>query len=514
MRVKKLICSILALGVMVGVFSGCNRAAKVDTGEHYKYTMNVVEAEKHGKDAAYEYLTEKFNVEFEFYPISHGDWREKVRIWVAAGDMPDLMWVNISPADYPDFLDWVNEEAIRELPSLDKYPNLKKLAETMPSIEEVFTVDGKLYSWPSSTRKNIEGGDLSANQFFYRRDWAEKLGMANPNDEYTFDEFVALAKAFIEKDPGGNGPGKTVGMGSTTWAFPQVFGMIQVNPNWDTHYIRDGEFVWGMADPETLEGIKIAKKLFDDGVIWEDMIMAKGDEAKDKFLAGQLGIHYGGWGLFEIDSNRENIKKGFPDVDVETAVVPMFVKMLDGRLQAQKDNDFWSSTVFRKDLDDKKLERIMSLFDWVASDEGYEYATKGVKGVDWHEEDGKPVINPRDPSKENYILTTIVRSTGSFLYEDPRVPQAAVETAKRSAARYSQDDVYVRVLNGKITYFSAPEHDRIGVMYGESVSKIKEILFSSTNVEKDWNDYLESVKDKSQPVLDEYNTILLPQMQQ
>lgn len=513
MHIKRLICTGLAIGMAAAVFSGCNRAPQADLGDHMKFTINVLDAEKHGQDAAYEYLTEKFNVEFEFYPISFADWGEKVKIWAAADDMPEIMWTNTDPASYPIFMDWVTEGLIREIPSLDPYPNLKFLAEKMPSVKDIFTIDGKLYSWPSSTyKKDVVGGENSNNQFFYRRDWAEKLGMANPNDEYTFEEFAALGKAFVEKDPGGNGPGKTVGMGSTTWAFPQVFGIIQQNPNWDTHYIRDGKFVWGMADPETLDGIKTVKKLLDDGTIWEDMLMAKGNEAKDKFIAGQSGVYYGGWSISTIDDVRKNIKAGFPDVDVDTAVVPMFVKMLDGRLQTQRDGDFWSNSVFRKDLDDKKMQRLLQIFDWVASDEGFEYATKGVKGIDWHEEDGEPVLNPQDLSKVNHIMNTIVRSTGAFLYLDPRLPQAAVETSRKSAARYAQDDVYVRVLNSKITYFSAPEHDRIGVMYGESVSKMKEILFNSTNIEKDWNDYLDSVKDKSQPVLDEYNTILLPKM--
>ena len=54
-------------------------------------SMNVLDAEKHGNHARNEYVKEKFNLTFDYIPVSWGDWNEKVQTWIATDDAPDLI---------------------------------------------------------------------------------------------------------------------------------------------------------------------------------------------------------------------------------------------------------------------------------------------------------------------------------------------------------------------------------------------------------------------------------------
>ena len=55
-------------------------------------SMNVLDAEKTGGTERDAWFNEKFNVTWDFIPVTWGDWTEKVRAWVAADDMPDILW--------------------------------------------------------------------------------------------------------------------------------------------------------------------------------------------------------------------------------------------------------------------------------------------------------------------------------------------------------------------------------------------------------------------------------------
>lgn len=495
-----------ATALSLTLLSGCGgkNVTTSNPKEHFTYTVNVLNAEKHGQDAAYKYLADKFNVSFEFIPISFSDWAEKTRIWIAGGDMPDIMWASVESGTYKEFLSWVDQGFVRDIP-LDKkkHPNLNKIISGLET-RKFFEKDGKLYAWPSANDSKVTN-NIAMQGYFYRRDWAEKLGLAKPNDEYSWDEFVALAKAFVEKDPGGNGAGKTIGLGSVGWAFPQAMGIMQTSPYWDTYKLQNGKYEWGMGLPETLQGIKEAKRLYDEGIIWRDHVVTTNDDAKNKFMSSELGIYYDNWGIGGVDNVRKAIKKMNPNVDVEKMVVPMFVKSPDGKIQAQKAMEYWTVSVFNKNMSDAKMNRILEIYDWIASEEGFEYSTKGVKGVDWNEENGKVKMQPKDMNKENYLMKVMVRGTSSFDFVDPRNSVSGVEAIKKMADRYKKDDVFVRTLDYNMLYYSAPNKDKYGVMYDEGKEKIKRIIISSNDPEKDWKAWLDSVNDKVKVVEKEIN---------
>src|SRR5450756_1353793 len=68
-----------------------------------KVSMDVMDAEKCGKNPKSDYIKATFGIEFEYMPVSWGDWGEKIRTWVSANDMPDLVWWDLKGASSQEY---------------------------------------------------------------------------------------------------------------------------------------------------------------------------------------------------------------------------------------------------------------------------------------------------------------------------------------------------------------------------------------------------------------------------
>ena len=60
----------------------------------------------------------------------------------------------------------------------------------------------------------------------------------------TIEELTDLTRTFIEKDPGENGPGKTIGISSIAGGLYDVF-IRAYNTYYASFHKADGKYVWG-----------------------------------------------------------------------------------------------------------------------------------------------------------------------------------------------------------------------------------------------------------------------------
>ena len=505
----KKLAYLLSMTLLLTALAGCGGGngkgggANADYGEHYKFTVNVQDSDKPLMKSL-DYICEKFNVEFEFIPVTSSDWNEKVRMWMATGDAPDILWANIQNYNFSEYTTWVEQGLLKELPDLQQYPNLYEKRSGLKSAP-YFQRDGKEYAW-LSPRLGISDRNVSAYQFMYRRDWAEELGLAHDDDTYTWDEFLKIAKRFSE-EPLPNGTGKRIGLAGNIGVFPHFAGLMQISPYWEQYYLRDGKYVWGLDQPETTEAMKVAKQLYDDGVLWSDQIVSKSSEGLNKFMAGQAGITFAGWTPSQIQTVMLQLADLYPDMDVYDAVRPMYVKAPNGKLWGQTAVDYWGITVFNKNLSDKKLDRILKVYDWMISPEGIELSKYGVEGEDFTVgADGKHVLTDVEAGNP---LTRLVFLNEAFNYEDDSVDERAREMSRKLVERLDSDEAELREYDYDLYFFSAPNKDQYGLFYEEGKEKIKELIVTSNNIEADWETWKNSVRDKVNLVLEELNTQLL-----
>lgn len=495
--------------------------------EKVKFTINLLDADKMGKleDGSpapdFEWLKQKFNVDFEFIPVTWDDYAvEKPRLWMASDQMPDLMMVDIAGPRYPMFMQWVKSDMLMPYPEFgDKYPNLQKVWDGFTNGKK-FEVDGKVYAWPAymdTAKYNF----LTPNAYLYRKDWADSVGLrksANADlDEYTWDEWQALVKAVTEKDPGGNGQGGTIGIMAKDWIFPRFVGTQSYSPDF-LRFTRgtDGKWAWGAALPETWDLVQATKKLYDDGLVWKDQIIVKAEDPNNFMVAGKLfaqstgGVTVGG-----VQEIVDAWQKANPGKDPSQAFGLAVVKSPDGAVHTEQASDHWTETLMNPKLTDAQRDRWLAILDWLVSDEGYNFRTYGIPGQDWdYKDDGTVEVKWPKDENGNYVsplydsgrwpLLSRAGNTDAFALENPSYPEWERNSVKAVYERMMQPDVKVTPIDVDVTYFTAPNFDKVGVMERETYQEIAKVMVSK-NPKEEWDKYVKEGMKKVQPVLDELN---------
>ena len=259
-----------------------------------------------------------------------------------------------------------------------------------------FIIDGKMYAYPAYTDDfmldlvPMKGYTLAA--YIYRKDWAEAVGLRKENDLYTLDEWRNLIKTIIEKDPGKNGPGKTVGMITKNWAFAKFNGGGNISP-YMYQYGKDanGNYVWGPLVPETLEAIRLMKEMYDEGVIWKDQIIVQDADLGNYFNAGlAVAVQHGNTTINGVYNTTLEFEKG-TGLKAEDCIGLAIVKGPNGKVLMYQGNGQWSQTGLSPRLSQEKVERWCSILDYLVSEEGYYFRTLGIPGKDWEWVDGRAV---------------------------------------------------------------------------------------------------------------------------
>jgi putative aldouronate transport system substrate-binding protein len=489
-----------------------------------KLTMSTVDADKAGKNEAgesvanLEWLKKKFNIDIEFVNLTWGDYVDKTRLWVASGDGPDLMMLDIAPTRYPEFNNWVKNGLIKAYPDLAAYPNLKDKMDKM-IIGKKFIVDGKLYAWPAYLDMQ-QYNYATNNGFFYRKDWAQKVGLDKENGVFTLEEWSALVKEVIAKDPNGNGAGKTIGMIGSDWTFPKYFGTGAISP-YLLSYAKgsDGKWVWGPMLPESLEAVKATKKMYDDGIIWKDQILVKAEDSTNKWNAGLLfaavGPNVGAGGLLY---SVNEFKKTNAGLDPQKVFGVAHITGPDGKVLSYQAPDQWSQTALNPTLDDEKVVRWCQVLDYLVSDEGYYFRTLGIKGTDWDMEGDQPAAKwANDPTtgalKNPYGFGTwpwarAASCMDNFSNISPEVPQWMKDVAINGLKLSMSSDAKLIPINPDLAYFSATNYDKVGTKEGEIYQEVAKLMVTKGDIAKEWNAWVQSKMSVIQPVLDELNATL------
>ena len=175
-------------------------------------------------------LEEKANVELDIEWVPDNNYSDKLNTAFATGTFPQAVTMGADQID--QFKEAIRDDQFWEIgPYFEEFKNLGNLKE---AVVKNTMVDGKVYSL-------YQGRPLSRQGLIYRKDWADKLGLAAPK---TVEEFYEMARAFSEDDPDGNGKDDTIGL---TDRSDLVFGVFKTIASW--HGTPNN---WGEKDGEIL----------------------------------------------------------------------------------------------------------------------------------------------------------------------------------------------------------------------------------------------------------------------
>lgn len=239
------------------------------------------------------YVESKLNVKVKIlWEVDDSAYAQKLSLALSSGNLPDALLV-----DRKFFKQLVEADMIADLTEAyekSASPYIKDVIDSYGTVLDEVTVDGKIMAIPGT---NIGGGH---NMLWIRKDWLDKLGLQPPK---TIDDIIAIAKAFVEQDPGGNGPGQTVGLparaelvGHYNWGLilDPIFNLYGAFP---TQWIEDasGSIIYGSVAPEMKTALATLAQMYKDGLIDKQFAIRKVEDSNALVASGKAGLYYGPW---------------------------------------------------------------------------------------------------------------------------------------------------------------------------------------------------------------------------
>ncbi len=337
-------------------------------------------------------VNEKANAKIEWIANAAANIWEKRNTVMASQSYPDVIIMNTTSKGLNDNLynSMVEHKII--LPLDDYIANTENIMKytNQQCWDAVRDPDGSVYMVPRST---IIREDFMAN----RKDWREALGKDIP---VTIDDWRDLYKAIAAGDPDKNGSNDTYGVTESS-EMMNLNGTINLeffarawnaDKNW---YVgEDGKIFNGMfaQDGRFKYALEFYKNLNDDGSLDPDFItnkgiidkqerVRKGDVSSIRLFAGNLDRELNT--LRTVDQNAEFELVMFPASNTpEVYAKEKLVSTNAGLYNA------WALTTTAKG----KEQRIIDVFDWMLSDEGWDTIRIGVEGVHY-EKEGDKIVN-------------------------------------------------------------------------------------------------------------------------
>jgi len=250
------------------------------------------------------YFEEKLNLKFKAAWIAAiGDaYDQKMALSISSDDLPDAMVVSER-----ELKTMVKAGQLEDLTTVyEQYasPDLKTMYEaTNGKAFETATFKGKLMALP-----NLNVDEDPIKLLWMRQDWLDKLGLKPPQ---TVDELVAIAKAFIEQDPDGNGKADTFGlMGDVNNTFGPLYSAYQAYPGM---WLKDdeGKVIYGTTAPQMKEALAKLRDMYAEGLLDKEYAVRK--DTMEMVNGGRAGLFmFGswstGWGLYDSVKNNPDAR--------------------------------------------------------------------------------------------------------------------------------------------------------------------------------------------------------------
>lgn len=338
-------------------------------------------------DGMTKYIEELFNITLHPVSVTWSNYKERYQILSATGSLPDVFaTITLSSNDSNDsatFADMIDSGSIRSLPeNLSAYPILSDLLDSVPYTKYK---DGCFYAVPRvSFTDSILGATDAA--MLVRRDWMTNLGYDDPE---SMEEFLDMCTAFAQNDPDGNGLHDTIGYNVNNLAALGKWVILGIAPqcNVYTWIEEDGRFVPSWTTEQFKDVVTYYQRLYKEGGLDPEFYSKSPITIIEDFASGRLGVleyKSSPSSLMEVKTKWDALN----DLPFEECVdVLPVIPAPDGVRYSNSSSIFWSESYISSNADDKKMERILALFEFLLSEQGQEFCHYGIEGVDYRKTD-------------------------------------------------------------------------------------------------------------------------------
>lgn len=309
------------------VLTGCNKqqTEKTDTAEHTQewktaettpfgrypeeviYTLgkmtgmnnsNLPKGDTYEDNGYTRYLKKQLNIQNKdvFEAGENDNYQETVSMTIASRELPDVMVVN--DMDMLQLL--VDNGLIEDLTQVYEDCTSSRIKDIYNSygseILDNVTFNGKLMALPET---NIDDGPSLC---WLRKDWMDKLGLDAPE---TVEDVENIVHEFVQKDPGGNGKGETVGLvcddeltGGCGYSYEYqndiIFASFGAFPK-QWIYNKDGEVVYGSVQNEAKAALGKLRQMYQQGTLDNNFLMRESSNIIELIVSGKCGSFFGPW---------------------------------------------------------------------------------------------------------------------------------------------------------------------------------------------------------------------------
>ncbi|OXM87838.1 extracellular solute-binding protein [Paenibacillus rigui] len=366
---------------------------------------------------------------------SGDDYKNQLNVRMASANFPDLFMV-----DRQQLKQFSEQGMLLDLtPYMDS--KLKQVKDFIgPDSLKKGTMNGKVFAVSKTPQ-------IPYDTYFIRKDWLDKLGMQVPR---TTDELLEVAKAFVEKDPDGNGKKDTIGITAGKFgAFNTIFGAygIGYSEGVPSLYVKDNKLINALYDPAMKDALAFINKLTTAGAVDPELMANSGLQHQQKAIKGQAGIIYIDWPNMTKDQFVEQIKAVNPNanwVQVDA------VKGPGGQTASSWDIGKTAGLyAVPKTLEKnpEKLQKVFDLLNYVSNKEtGSLLVQYGVKGKHYNLEGSKVI--PTDLMGKEGGYFWLYQFTGR-----PEMEYLQVKFAKQAPyIEFANKQPRIQALNGFVDY--------------------------------------------------------------
>ncbi|MGI5948315.1 MAG: hypothetical protein ACOX8K_13125 [Lachnospiraceae bacterium] len=350
-----------------------------------------VELPPEGENWMDEALSEAIGADVEFSILGAGsDYATALNVQISGGDTPDIFAVPARPDANSTSV--INKETYQQYakngvimsisPYLDQLTAVTDFAG-MPKTADLY--EDQAYLIPI-LRTSESTTIFTANMI--RTDWLKNVGLEKPT---TPEELLEAAKKFTFEDPDGNGKQDTYGIsGPGLGVYDSILNGYGASVSNDI-LIKDGKVTSSLLSPYMKEGLNMCKAFVDAGVVDPDMLANTGTVATDKAVQGMYGITNASYAGLLRPTTQEQVHEVNPDAIWELYDA---LEGPDGAACGKYDfAETRTKYVIGKHVEDDpaKLEKVIELLNYLASEEGQRLTSYGLEGPHYNLVDGEPV---------------------------------------------------------------------------------------------------------------------------
>lgn len=402
---KKLVSLILVATLLLGLMGS---AAMADD----KPTLRLITMLHTEQTAAIEdlyifkYIEKYFNVNLDLEAVTADSAGERATQLLLSDDVYDLMWLSLGNSDAikygvdsGELLDWtpyLNEETM---------PNAMKAKEAYPdAFAASIAPDGKQYSMPyirGAVYDNNTGAFSATIRVNINQDWLKAVGKEMPT---TIDEFLDVARAFKEQDPGNVGEGLIPIIDNQNKIKDYIWNALGFyaatgGQTYGTAFsIKNGKVVLPAYTPEAKIFMETMKTMFDEGLVSRDYFTL--DQTANRGIVAEKRV-----GIFG-DSTLQPAEN---DWQAWWAMSPLASSVNDLRVASV---NFGYSIGSYAAADTKYPELVAAITDFMYSDLGAMlYQTGPMQGTEEAEIEG---CNPWWINDEGIVVNDLVANNPTY----------------------------------------------------------------------------------------------------